>query len=237
MADQGPVTVGKILKEIVKKHHGSIMFVLDVVLNLVIIVAMVFLIRTFLISPFQVYGPSMCDTLNNLNGNCEHGYGEYIIVNKAVYENFLGWQVGLPERGDIIVFHPPQSDNEFFIKRIIGLPGETVKLKDGKVFIINKDHPEAFELQEPYLNSVNKDNTHPYSENNTIFEVPAGGYFVMGDNRIASSDSRSCFKESISSGGCGQPGNSSYLTRANIEGKAWLVLWPLTKLSILQNPA
>jgi len=232
----GPVTNKDVFKAFFEKNKTVILFILDILLNLVIIAAMVFIIRTFLISPFQVYGPSMCDTLNNIEGSCEHGYGEYIIVNKFGYQNLLGWQVGLPQRGDIIVFHPPGNNAEFFIKRVIGMPGETVKLIDGYVYIFNTAHPEGYKLDEPYLNSTNAGNTHPFTENFTVFEVPTASYFVMGDNRTQSSDARTCFQESVSTGGCNRPGNTPYLTMSNVEGKAWLVLWPFSKMAVLNNP-
>lgn len=104
---QPRVTMFDIVKAFLKKHQTTILFGFDILLNLIIIASMVFLIRTFLISPFQVYGPSMCDTMNNIDNVCQHGYGEYIIVNKFGYQSFPGWQVGLPKRGDIVVFHPP----------------------------------------------------------------------------------------------------------------------------------
>src|SRR4051794_23125522 len=91
-----------------EQQRAIVAFIIDIIVNIVVIIALVFIIRTYLISPFQVYGPSMCDTLNFLDNECDHGYGEYIIVNKAVYQNFFGWQVGTPQRGDIIVFRPPQ---------------------------------------------------------------------------------------------------------------------------------
>ncbi len=238
MSEQQPhVTNSDIVKEFFKKHKSTALFALDILLNLVIIAAMVFIIRSFLISPFQVYGPSMCDTLNNIDNSCQHGYGEYIIVNKLGYQNFFGWQVGTPQRGDIVVFHPPMNKEEFFIKRVIGLPGETVELKDGYVYIHNSAHPEGYKLDEPYLNSTNSGNTHPFTDNMTIFEVPSDGYFVMGDNRTQSSDARTCFKESITSGGCDQPGGTPYIKISNIEGKAWIVLWPLSKIEVLNNPS
>jgi len=215
--------------------NNGLLFWLDVALNIIIIVALVAIIRTYLISPFQVYGPSMCDTLNSINGTCQKAYGEYLIVNKLGYQNFFGWQVGTPKRGDIIVFHPPQNDTEFFIKRIIGLPGETVELRSGKVYIYNSEHPEGMELPEPYLNATNRGNTHPYNRENAIFEVPAGQYFVMGDNRTASSDSRSCFQETASNTPCA--GKSPFLTMDHIEGKAWIILWPLNKIGILKDPS
>lgn len=232
---QPPIKNRDVLKAFFSKYKTTLMFSLDIVLNLIVIAAMVFIIRTFLISPFQVYGPSMCDTLNNIDGKCEHGYGEYIIVNKLGYQNFLGWQVGTPKRGDIVVFHPPQNKDEFFIKRIIGLPGETIKLKDGYVYLYNQQHPEGIKLEETYLNQTNLGSTNPFTENMTIFEIPSDSYFVLGDNRTASSDSRSCFKESITSGGCNQKGGTPYLKLNHIEGKAWLILWPLSKIAALSD--
>lgn len=218
------------------QKSASWRFWLDIVLDMIIIASVVFLVRTFIISPFQVYGSSMCDTLNYIDNECQKGYGEYIIINKFGYQNFFGWQVGLPQRGDIIVFHPPHNQEEYFIKRVIGLPGETVKLKDGDVYIYNNEHPEGFELEESYLNSENKGNTLPTAGIST-FEVPADHYFVMGDNRKGSSDSRRCFEEGrVMNEPCGKGENTPFLPRQNIEGKAWLVLWPLSKLEALANP-
>jgi signal peptidase I len=210
-------------------------FWLDVLLNVIIIVALVFMIRTYIISPFQVYGPSMCDTFNFFDGQCQRQYGEYLIVNKFGYQSFGGFTIGLPKRGDVVVFHPPANNDEFFIKRVIGLPGETVKLKDGKVFIYNQDNPDGFELNEPYLNDTNRGNTQPLLAGKTVFEIPEAAYFVLGDNRIASTDSRICFKETIGGTACSKD-SSPYLTMDHIEGKAWLVLWPLNKLAVIQDP-
>ena len=210
-------------------------FWLDIALNLIIIVGLVVIIRSFLISPFQVFGSSMCDTFNYFDGQCQNGYGEYIIVNKFGYLNIFGWKIGSPERGDVIIFHPPHNDQEFFIKRVIGLPGETVKIKDRKVHIVNDEHPDGMVQEEPYLNSRNTNNTKP-REAGDVFEIPDDNYFVLGDNRLGSSDSRSCFKESVSQGKCGENGNSPYLTLDHIEGKALLVLWPLSSLSIVSDP-
>jgi signal peptidase I len=230
-------SLGEIITKIFhsRKSKEIATFWLDIVLNIIIIVALVFLIRTYIISPFQVFGPSMCDTLNNINGVCQRAYGEYIIVNKFGYQNFFGWQVGLPERGDIVVFHPPHNQEEFFIKRVIGLPGETVKLQNGDVYIYNSQNPAGFKLPEKYLNMNNQSNTLPLGEI-SIFEVPQGQYLVFGDNRIASSDSRTCFKESPSGGKCGEGQITPFLPLDNIEGKAWVILWPLSKISLLQDP-
>jgi signal peptidase I len=238
-AEEHPAKISPIRRMLKKVFRGNLkeaaLFWLDVALNIIIIVALVFLIRTYFISPFQVYGPSMCNTFNYFDNQCNSSYGEYLIVNKFGYQNFFGLQIGLPQRGDIIVFHPPNNENEFYIKRVIGLPGETVKLKNGKVFISNKDFPDGFELSEPYLSVENEGNTNPHFANKTIFEVPDGSYFVLGDNRLHSTDSRACFEETLRSGDCGRD-ETPYLTLKHIEGKAWIVLWPLTKLNLLQNP-
>lgn len=225
----------KKIKQLFNKYP-ALAFIGDILLNLVIIIGLVFIIRNFLISPFEVFGPSMCDTLNNINGECQQGHGEYIIVNKAIYGNFFGLQVGKPKRGDIIVFHPPLNDKEFFIKRVIGLPGETVKLANGYVYIINQANPEGYKLEEPYLSAENLGNTHPSGQGDTIYKVPENEYFALGDNRLHSSDSRTCFKE-YSNQDCGKPGATPYLKPIEIEGKAWLVLWPISKLESLKDPA
>src|SRR5262249_27485089 len=136
-------------------------FWFDLAVNVITIVLLVFIIRTFIISPFQVFGPSMCDTLNYQDGLCNRSYGEYLIVNKFWYLNIFGLKIGEPHRGDIIVFHPPHNQGDYFIKRVIGLPGETIKFEGGEVYIYNSAHPNGFKLEENYLNDINKGNTLP----------------------------------------------------------------------------
>ena len=207
---------------------------LDIALNLLIVFALVFIIQTFIASPFKVYGPSMCDTINNINGECQHGYGEYIIVNKLIYHDFFGWSLSEPSRGDVIVFHPPHSEDQFYIKRIIGVPGDTIKLIDGKVYLFNSEHETGYELPEPYLNEINNGHTNPSTNRVTTFEVPEGEYFVMGDNRLQSTDARSCFRDPFE-GGCRGDSNGYYLPKDNIEGKASVVLWPLNKIRTIKT--
>lgn len=215
--------------------HPTIYFVADLLLNIAIIIVLVFTVRTYLISPFQVFGPSMCDTLNNVGSRCQESFGEYLIVNKAIYYPFFGHRFSQPQRGDIVVFRPPHNESDFYIKRIIGLPGEKVKLQNGKIYIYNKEHQSGFELPEQYLNKNNKDQTYPFNAQLvTTYEVPAGRYFVMGDNRKKSTDSRSCFR-GPGDRECNDEVNH-FLEVDRIEGKAVVVLWPFDKIRVIANP-
>jgi len=196
---------------------------------------LVYGVRTYLISPFQVFGPSMCDTLNYIDDTCQSSYGEYLIVNKAIY------RIGEAKRGDVIVFDAPHLDisepQEYYIKRVIGLPGERVEIRDGRIYIHTKDSTKAIELNEIYLNETNKNRTftHLASRNIIYPVVPENKYFVMGDNRQRSTDSRTCF-ESTSRNGCADE-NRHFLPKERIAGKAWFILWPFDKARILKNPS
>jgi len=126
-------------------------------------------IRVFVAEPFVVSGTSMVPTFQN---------GDYLIVDKISYE------LGNPKRGDVVVFKYPKNPSQFFIKRVVGLPGETVDVKslDNQVTITNKEHPEGFTLDESFVKNVGGIDGHTVLGDNE--------YYVMGDNRIASSDSR-----------------------------------------------
>lgn len=209
---------------------GVLMFIMDVAINAVIIIVLVFVIRHFIFSPFQVSGPSMCDTLNNFNDKCVHGNGEYIIVNKIPYVEIFGWSLFDYERGDIIVFTPLEGeDGEFYIKRIIGLPGETVKFVDGEVYIYNDEYPEGFKLDEKYLNESNYGKTYAVDTSLSEFVVPDDMYFVMGDNRRASSDSRRCFGDSD----CTE--ETAFLDEDAIQGKGLVIVWPIDRARLIEN--
>jgi signal peptidase I len=132
-----------------------------------LIVVVVIPVRIFVISPFIVDGESMHPTFENL---------DYLIVDELVYDFHA------PARGDVIVFRYPNDPSLFYIKRIIGLPGETVSINQGIVTITTVDG-KNITLSEPYI--VNEDAT--YTKNVTL---NADDYFVMGDNRPNSSDSR-----------------------------------------------
>jgi signal peptidase I len=141
-----------------------------------------FLVRTFLFENYRVLGHSMDSTLEN---------DQFLVVNK------LGYRLGEPERGDIIVFRDPRSDERKLIKRVIGLPGDVLQVQDGQVFINGQ------RLDEPYV-----ENPGRYSQEAT--PIPEGMYFVLGDNRNNSSDSH----------------NWGTLARDRVVGKAWISYWP-----------
>jgi signal peptidase I len=156
-------------------------------LIIVLIAAAVFFGLRFTIQTYIVSGPSMEPNYRN---------SEWIIVEKLAYK------FANVRRGDIIVFQPPISSTKPFIKRIIGLPGETVEIKDGAVDIQKADG-SIITLQEPYIKE-------PFSSNYTSIVIPPNEYFVMGDNRNHSIDSRYGW----------------LVSGDKIIGKAWISIWP-----------
>jgi signal peptidase I len=151
-------------------------------------------IRMFVVEPFVVSGASMFPTFDN---------GDYLIVDKISYE------LGNPQRNDVVIFKYPNDQTKFFIKRIIGLPNETVNIKNGVVTIVNSTNPDGFVLDEPYIKNV--------SSTSTNLELKDDEYFVMGDNRNASSDSRywGAVKKDL------------------LTGKALVRLMPITSIDLL----
>ncbi len=151
-------------------------------------------IRLFIAQPFIVSGASMETTFST---------GQYLIVDQ------LSYHFEEPARGDVIVFRYPKDPSKFFIKRIIGIPGDTVSIKGSDVSLSNTEHPEGILLDEPYILSM--------KPSTTITETLGGDeYFVMGDNRDASSDSRAW----------------GVLPRNNIVGRTFLRLFPITKVGV-----
>ncbi len=145
-------------------------FVTDLVKVVIVAIIAMLLFRYFVAEPFIVSGTSMVPTYQN---------HQYLVINKMTY------RFHKPERGDVIVFRYPQNTKEFFIKRVIGLPGEKVKVDSGHVVVYNNDHPEGKVLDEPYLPS--QDITFGDSK---ITTLGSDEYYVLGDNRLQSSDSR-----------------------------------------------
>lgn len=141
---------------------------LEIIRFSVIALLIVIPIRMFIAQPFIVSGASMADTFHT---------GEYLIVDQVTY-HFHN-----PSRGDVVIFRYPRDPSKYFIKRIIGVPGDTVVIDGATVTIVNAEHPEGITLDEPYIRSMRSGG---YLEE-TLGERE---YFVMGDNRDESSDSR-----------------------------------------------
>lgn len=153
-------------------------------------------VRLFVAQPFIVSGASMEETFAT---------GQYLIVDQLTYH------FEEPKRGDIVIFRYPNDPSKYFIKRVIGLPGDTVTITDGNVTITNDSETFQSPLSEPYVASANRSNG---SLERTLGD---GEYFVMGDNRGASSDSRAW----------------GTLPRENIVGRAFVRLFPFNELDFL----
>jgi signal peptidase I len=133
----------------------------------IIAIIIVLPIRMFIAQPFIVSGASMDPTFHD---------GDYLIIDEISY------LTGNPERNDVVVFKYPKDTKKFFIKRIIGLPGETVDVNGKEVKITNEENKDGFILNQEYVQNTSNTNGHYVLEDDE--------YFVMGDNRSASSDSR-----------------------------------------------
>ena len=141
------------------------------VLEVVIVaVATVFIIRTFLVQPFLVSGASMDPTFNS---------GNYLIIDEITY------RFREPQRGEVIVFKYPNNPSTYYIKRIVSLPGEKVSVQMGKVTVYNKENPRGLVLEEKYLPPGLR------TTGNFTGNLKESEYFVLGDNRNYSYDSRS----------------------------------------------
>jgi signal peptidase I len=204
------------------KKHSGMAFFKELPVLILIAFGLALLIKTFLIQAFYIPSESMVPTLQ---------VRDRVLVNKLVY------RFRDPRRGEIIVFvaerdaEPPKSflrkvvdtlteglgatqpAEKDFIKRVIGLPGETVEMRDGVITVTTKDG-KKLTLEERYLSS--EKDTNPYGP----FTVPPDQYFVMGDNRPNSSDSRV----------------RGPIKRSDIVGKAFVKVWPLGRAGIIRTP-
>jgi len=170
-------------------------------LKIVIIASLIVLpIRYFLFQPFIVKGESMSPNFET---------GDYLIIDEISY------RFSDPQRGDVVVLKFPLDPTQRFIKRIIGLPGETIEVKDGKVSITKGG--EVVQLDEEYLSDS------LFTDGDVNITLGPDRYFVMGDNRPFSYDSR-------------RWGNSADLPRENIIGKAVFRLFPVQNISPINSP-
>ena len=186
-----------------EEKHPFWGYFVDIIETIVVAAAIFVVVYLFLLQPHQVRGASMEPNLSD---------GQYILTDKISY------RFDKPRRGDIIVFKAPVDPNFDYIKRIIGLPGESIQIKGGKIIIQNTTHPKGFVLEEPYkINGSDQPGT--LLEDNKEFKISEDNYFVLGDNRNQSFDSREWGE----------------LSRKNIIGKTWLRYWPISKFSFVKR--
>jgi len=167
--------------------------VFEVVKVVLISLAIILPIRLFLVQPFYVEGASMEPNFYQ---------NEYLIIDEISY------RFNDKQRGEVIIFKNPQNTSAYFIKRIIGLPGETVKIEDGHVFVNDQL------LEESYIETFS-------SDSHDVVTLGSDQYFVMGDNRSNSLDSRQL-----------GPIHKDYII-----GRVWLRGWPLDRINTFNLPA
>lgn len=165
-------------------------FFLDILEVIVFAVAIFLFLYLLVLQPHKIKGASMEPNFPD---------GEYLLTDKVTY------RFGEPKRGDVIVFEAPTGEGEEFIKRIVGLPGEGISVRNGKVYINGEL------LKESYIPEASPTHGGNFLSENESFTVPEGNFFVLGDNRLHSSDSRSF----------------GTITKDKMTGRAWLVYWPL----------
>lgn len=159
-----------------KASGSSISFIWDFIKIILVALLIILPIRYFIFQPFIVSGASMEPNFQN---------NEYLVIDE------LSYRFRRPERGDVLVLRYPKDPKQYFIKRIVGLPGEKIQIDNGRVTIYNYEHPKGFVLDEPYLSNQNL--TYPHMQmigNKNTVTLGEDEYFMMGDNRLASSDSR-----------------------------------------------
>jgi signal peptidase I len=175
-------------------------FIWETLKVIVISLAIIIPVRYFLIQPFYVKGASMEPNFY------DH---EYLIIDEISY------RFHPPARGDVIVFKYPYDKSQYFIKRIIGLPNETVTVADGQVTIINEANPDGFVLNEDlYLSGV-------HTQGADTIVLNQDQYYLMGDNRSASLDSRMF----------------GPVNQDDIIGRTWIRGWPVNRITVFNDPA
>lgn len=182
---------------------GVALFVVEIVQIVAIALAIIIPVRYFLIQPFVVKGASMEPNFYD---------SEYLIVDELTY------RFRVPERGEVVVFHPPKNDAQYYIKRVIGLPGEEVEIRNGKITIYNKEYPNGILLDEDYIDE--------YTDGSLRRTMGDGEYFLMGDNREASLDSRVFGPVPLNGGELG----------GDIIGRVWIRGFPLDRLTAFPIP-
>lgn len=184
------------LSEYLKKIYS---FLFDTAQTVLIAASIFLVIYIFIMRPFEVSGESMYPTYEN---------GEYILTN------LLSLRFSEPKKGDVIVFASPVDDKDY-IKRIIAGQGDTIMVKDSKVYVNGQLLDES-----AYLSATVQTTPGQKLEDGKTFTVPEGHYAVMGDNRPHSSDSREW----------------GFLNKKDIIGKSFFVYWPIQNARLIKNP-
>lgn len=179
-----------------RKSFGA--FILDYLQTIVLALAIFLIVYLFLFQPHQVRGESMLPNFAN---------NEFLLTDK------LSYRFGTPKRADVIVFAAPPTPGEDYIKRIVGLPGQAVQLKDGALYI------DGQQIAENYLLPATRTEGGTFLPEGKTFRLEQDEYFVLGDNRNNSSDSR----------------RWGPVKKKKIVGRAWLVYWPPSKFGLRPN--
>jgi len=174
-------------------------FISDLIDIIVVGISIFLFVYLLILQPHKIDGSSMEPNFSD---------GEFLLTEKVSY------RFGKPERGDVITFFEPNSEKTL-IKRIIGLPGEKISIKNGKVFINSQ------QLEEKYLTKLTYTSGGVFLRENEEKVVPKDSYFVLGDNRIQSLDSRTL----------------GFIDKKRITGKAWLAYWPPNKFGFIKRPS
>lgn len=178
-------------------RKGSVA-VIEALQPVVMAFAIFMMVYLFLFQPHKVDGSSMFPNFHDR---------EFILTDKVTYRR------SEPKRGDVVVFHAPPPYDSDFIKRIIGLGGETIMVKGGYVYI-NQE-----KLTEPYLPDTYITTEKSFLREGVPYTIPEGYYIVFGDNRNNSSDSREW----------------GPVARSSIVGRAWVRYWPFDKAGVIKN--
>ena len=177
-----------------KKLGGFFLDILEVVVFAIAIFLFIYLL---VLQPHKIKGDSMQPNYPD---------GKFLLTDK------LSYRFGQPKRGDVVVFEAPGAQGEEYIKRIIGLPGEKVSVKSGSVFI------DGQKLNESYLNNNLYTSPGTFLSENQEVKVPDDNFFVLGDNRSASSDSRAW----------------GFIHKTKITGRAWIIYWPPERVGLVK---
>lgn len=176
---------------------GSFFF--EILQTIVFAISIFLFIYLLVLQPHKIKGSSMEPNFHD---------GEYLLTDK------LSYRFGLPKKGDVVVFKAPPTYDDEFIKRVIGVPGDTVSVKENHVYVNGQI------VNESYIPSNFTTYAGRFSSEGAVLTVPEDQYFVLGDNREHSLDSR----------------NIGFIPKDKITGKAWVIYWPPKNAGLVRTP-